>query len=120
MAADRDDRTGQVVGQRFRIDALIGRGAMADVYRALDTTTAAFVALKILRQALDGDPSAAPRFAREAEVQERIRHRNVAALLHTGVTDRNEPYLAVELLRGKTLRGVLKQAGRIEPRRAAS
>jgi eukaryotic-like serine/threonine-protein kinase len=120
VAADRVDRLGQVVGRRYRIDALIGKGAMADVYRALDTESQAFVALKILRQSLDADPSAEPRFAREAEVQERIRHRNVAALLHTGVTDYNEPYLAVELLRGKTLRGVIKQEGRIEPRHATS
>jgi eukaryotic-like serine/threonine-protein kinase len=120
VAADGGDRTGQIVGGRYRIDALIGRGAMADVYRALDTSTSAYVALKILREALDAEPSAEQRFAREAEVQERIRHRNVAALLHTGVTDRNEPYLAVELLRGKTLRTVLKKDGTVEPRRAAS
>lgn len=108
-----------MIGRRFRIDALLGRGAMADVYRALDTATAAYVAIKILRQSLD-DPSALPRFEREAEVQAEVRHHNVAALLDTGVTDRNEPFLAVELLRGKTLRGVLKQEGRVDPRRAAS
>jgi serine/threonine-protein kinase len=44
----------------------------------------------------------------------------VAALLATGVTERHEPYLAVELLRGKTLRGVVKAEGRVSPLRAAS
>src|SRR5215207_2723183 len=107
------DRTGQVIGQRFRIDALIGKGAMADVFRALDTQTAMYVALKILRTALD-DPSATLRFSREAEVQARLRHPNIAALLATGVTDHAEPYLAMELLRGKTLRGVIRQEGRID------
>jgi serine/threonine protein kinase len=54
-------------------------------------------------------------------VQARLRHRNVAALLATGVTtDKYEPYLAVELLRGKSLRSVLKSEGRVPPRRAAS
>ncbi|MBA3817660.1 MAG: serine/threonine protein kinase [Deltaproteobacteria bacterium] len=114
------DRTGQVIGERFRIDALIGKGAMADVYRALDQETAAFVALKILRTSLDGDPSARQRFAREAEVQARLRHRNVAALLATGITDQTEPYLAMELLRGKTLRGVIKREGQVDVRRASS
>ncbi|MDQ3365805.1 MAG: serine/threonine protein kinase [Myxococcota bacterium] len=114
------DRTGQVIGERFRIDALIGKGAMADVYRALDQQTAAFVALKILRTSLDGDPSARQRFAREAEVQARLRHRNVAALLATGVTEQAEPYLVMELLRGKTLRGVIKREGQVDVRRAAS
>ena len=114
------DRTGQIIGQRFRIDALIGKGAMADVFRALDLHTSAYVALKILRTSLDGDPSAPQRFLREAEVQARLRHPNIAALLATGVTDHGEPYLALELLRGKTLRGVIKQQGRVEARHAAS
>ena len=114
------DRTGQIIGQRFRIDALIGRGAMADVFRALDLQTSAYVALKILRTSLGGDPAAPQRFLREAEVQARMRHPNIAALLATGVTEHGEPYLALELLRGKTLRGVIKGEGRVEPRRAAS
>jgi serine/threonine-protein kinase len=92
---------------------------MADVFRALDLDTSAYVALKILRTALE-DSSAHQRFAREAEVQSRMRHPNIAALLATGVTDHHEPYLVMELLRGKTLRGVIKQDGRVEPRRASS
>jgi eukaryotic-like serine/threonine-protein kinase len=115
------DRIGQVIGRQYRLDALIGRGAMADVYRALDLATAAYVALKILRQHLDDyDPAARQRFAREADVQALLRHRNVAALLATGVTGEDEPYLVVELMRGKSLRGVIKSEGAIDPRRAAS
>jgi len=120
VTGDRRDRIGQVIGQRFRLDALIGKGAMAQVYRALDLRTSAYVAIKILRVAIDHDPAARQRFAREAEVQERIRHHNVAALLGTGVTEHDEPFLAVELLHGKTLRDVIKAATPVEPRRAAS
>lgn len=121
MPADRADRSGQVVAGRFRLDARIGRGAMADVYRALDLTTAAYVAVKILRATPEAaDPAAPRRFAREAEVQERIRHRNVAALLDTGWTPEGEPFLAVELLRGKTLRGALRREGPLDVRRAVS
>ena len=120
VSADLVDRIGQVIGERFRVDALIGRGAMADVYRALDLHTSAFVALKILRHHIESDPAARQRFMREAEVQARLRHRNVAALLQTGVTPNDEAFLAVELLRGKTLRGVVKQEGRVPPHRAAS
>jgi len=124
VTGDRTDRIGQVIGLRFRLDALIGKGAMAHVYRALDLHTSAYVAIKILRVAIDHDPAARQRFAREAEVQERIRHHNVAALLGTGVTEDDEPFLAVELLHGKTLRDVLKVSRtsneRVAPRRAAS
>ena len=96
------DRIGQVYGRQFRIDALIGKGAMADVYRALDLATAAYVALKVLKQHLDElDPAARQRFAREADVQAMLRHRNIAALLATGTTPDNQPYLVAELLRGR-------------------
>ena len=61
---DRIDRTGQIIGQRFRIDALIGTGAMAHVFRAVDTQTAAYVALKILKTSLESDPAARQRFSR--------------------------------------------------------
>ena len=120
MSGDRASRIGQVIGERFRVDELIGRGAMAEVYRALDLTTQAYVAVKILRHTHVADSVSLARFAREAEVQAKLRHRNVAALLSTGLTERQEPYLAVELLRGKSLRSVIKGEGRIEPRRAAS
>jgi eukaryotic-like serine/threonine-protein kinase len=113
-------RIGQLLDGRFRIDAAIGRGAMAEVYQALDLQTSAFVALKVLRHTAVEDAVSLARFAREAEVQGKLRHRNVAALLATGVTDKHEPYLALELLRGKSLRSVLKAEGRIQPRRAAS
>jgi eukaryotic-like serine/threonine-protein kinase len=114
------NRIGTVIGDRFRVDEMIGKGAMADVYRALDLQTQAFVALKILRTTHVTDGVSLARFNREAEVQERIRHRNVAALLDTGVTDMKEPFLAVELLHGKSLRSVIKAEGRVSPRRAAS
>jgi serine/threonine protein kinase len=120
VSADRVDRSGQVIGQRFRIDALIGKGAMAEVYRAVDLQTSANVAVKVLRSALISDSAIMQRFQREGEVQARLRHRNIAALLATGVTEKNEPYLVVELLRGKTLRGVMKQEGRVAAKRAAS
>jgi serine/threonine-protein kinase len=109
-----------VIGDRFRVDELIGKGAHAEVFRALDLSTSAYVALKILRHTHIDDSTTKARFVREAEVQARLRHRNIAALLATGVTDKHEPYLAVELLRGNTLRGVIKGEGRVSPVRAAS
>jgi eukaryotic-like serine/threonine-protein kinase len=119
VALERVDRTGQVIGRRYRLDRLIGRGAMAEVYQAADLQENTQVALKLLRGAHLTDQSAIARFKREAEVQARLRHRNVAALLATGVTEYQEPYLIVELLRGKSLRGAIK-AGAVEPVRAAS
>ena len=120
MADAKINRIGTTVGDRFRIDELLGRGSMAEVYRALDLETQAHVALKILRHTHITDAVSLARFGREVEVQARLRHRNVAALLANGVTDKREPYLALELLRGTTLRGVVKAGGPVAPLRAAS
>jgi serine/threonine protein kinase len=120
VLADPGDRVGSVIGRRFRIDALIGRGAMAEVYRAFDFETQVDIALKVLRRSLAGDAAIAQRFSREADVQAKLRHRNIAALLATGVTEHAEPYLAVELLRGHNLRQALKAEPRFAPRKAAS
>jgi serine/threonine-protein kinase len=113
------DRVGTVIDGRYQLAKLIGRGAMADVYRALDGAGQE-VAVKILRQSLRSDPEAVARFEREAHVQAMVRHRNVAGLYASGVTEVDEPYIVVELLRGKSLRTVIKTEGRVSARRAAS
>ena len=116
------DRAGSVIAGRYQLNRLIGRGAMADVYRAQDARRGdgGEVAVKILRQQLRSDAEAVARFEREAQVQAMVRHRNVAALLDSGVTAQGEPFLVVELLRGKSLRTVIKSEGRVTARRAAS
>lgn len=120
VRSDRGDRTGQVIGGRYRIDGPLGRGAMAEVYRAHDRQNGCDVALKIMKRSLSSDAAVVQRFAREADVQSVLRHRNIAALLATGMTEQEEPYLVVELLRGKTLRHALKEETKLPPRKAAS
>jgi eukaryotic-like serine/threonine-protein kinase len=116
------ERVGELLDDRYRLDQLIGRGAMADVYRAFDVASGGSVAVKILRLALSltNEGEAVRRFEREALVQAMVRHRNVAALYGSGVTRAGEPYLVVELLRGKSLRTVIKGEGRVSPARATS
>ena len=114
------DRAGSVIAGRYRLDKLIGRGAMAEVYRAADLERRAEVAVKILRTAVRGDAEAIARFDREAHVQAMVQHRNVAAIYDCGATEAGEPYLAVELLKGRSLRTVIKAEGKVSARRAAS
>lgn len=91
---------------------------MAEVFRATVLPDHTAVAIKILDQKLSSSPAAQQRFAREVQAQAMIRHRNVAALLGSGVTPQREPYLVLELLRGRSLRSVIKNEGAISPRRA--
>ena len=114
------DRAGEIIAGRYRLDSLIGRGSMADVYRAVDTKTGNAVAAKIVRATIAKDAEMARRFAREAHVQALVRHPNVAALYESGSTSASEPYLILELLRGKSLRTVLKQQGPMSAARVVS
>jgi len=92
---------------------------MADVFEAEDRRHGQAVALKILRAAVARDQEALERFHNEAVVQERIQHRNVARLYDVGICAAR-PYLAMELLLGRSLLTVIRKEGTVEPFRAAS
>ncbi len=114
------DRIGEVIAERYVLEARLGRGAMAEVYRALDRASRTHVAVKILKAAMARDPEQSARFEREAQVQGMVRHRNVAAIYGGGTTGRGEPFIVVELLRGKSLRTLIKADGKVPPSRAMS
>lgn len=90
-------------GGRYRSTGLLGRGGMADVHRAHDERLVRDVAVKVLRPGpgLDRD-----RFAAEAEVLAELRHPGIVALLDAGLDD-ELPWLALELVEGRTLREIM-------------
>lgn len=109
---------GEVIDRRYAVVRLIGRGAMADVFEAQDLERERrAVAVKILRASLAREPEARARFAREARVQQMIRHPNVAVMYGAGV-HAGSPYLAMELLPGRSLARVLHAEGRLAVGRA--
>jgi serine/threonine protein kinase len=110
---------GQVIDGRYTIIKLVGRGAMADVFEARDGATSEKVAIKILRDVVSQNPDAVARFEREAQVQQRIRHPNVAVMYGAGMHG-SSPYLALELLGGRSLLNVLRHEKRIPLMRAVA
>ena len=94
------------VGDRlgpYVVVAELGRGGMGVVFEATDERSGRAVALKVLPALDPVDASRRKRFAREAGALSAIRHENVAGLLDAGETERHV-YLAMEIVRGKTLR----------------
>lgn len=87
----------------FQLIAEIGRGGMGRVYRALDTSLERLVAVKVITgsSSTSGRPFAA--IKREAIAQARINHPRVVTIYYVG-RDENEPFLAMELIDGSTLR----------------
>ncbi len=74
---------GQHLG-RFRIDALVGSGGFAWVYRGYDPELDIPVAAKVLKPQFAGDPSFESRFRREASIAARLRHPNIVRILAVG------------------------------------
>lgn len=93
-----------VIGQsieNFRIEKQLGAGAMAAIYRAIDTTTNTPVALKLLHAAADDVVRA--RFQMEARTVRTLRHPNIVQVLDAGQTEKAIPYIAMTLVDGEDL-----------------
>ncbi|HUF28352.1 MAG TPA: serine/threonine-protein kinase [Gemmatimonadaceae bacterium] len=87
---------GQTLG-KYRIDAIIGSGGFAWVYRAWDPELEIPVALKILKPQYAGDPLFEQRFRREASTAARLRHPNIVKIYTVG-REREAVYFAMDFL----------------------
>jgi tRNA A-37 threonylcarbamoyl transferase component Bud32 len=105
----RDDR---LLGGRYRIARLLGRGGMAEVYEGFDERLHRNVAIKVLRPEMAAEPEVRRRFEAEARSAARLSHPNVVAIFDTG-EDGDLPYLVMEQLPGETLADRMR-AGRVD------
>lgn len=114
---------GTLLGGRYELDQIIGRGGMAEVWRGRDTRLERDVAIKRLRIDLASDPTFQARFRREAQSAAGLNHPNIVAVYDTGEeldpsTQVSVPYIVMELVEGVTLRDVLRDGRKILPERA--
>jgi len=107
-----------LLGERYRLDELIGRGGMAAVWRATDTVLGRPVAVKRLHAGLLADEELAERFRREALLVARLSHPNLVHLLDRG-DDARGPYLVLELVEGEDLKSRIRREGALAPEEAA-
>ena len=94
---------------KYRLLDLVGRGAMGQVYAAIDDHTGRKVAIKVVNADLEGEPDIRVRFFREAQTAARLVHRNVITIYDLG-EDYGSPFIVMELLRGWTLASYLNEA----------
>ncbi|HVJ16177.1 MAG TPA: serine/threonine-protein kinase [Polyangiaceae bacterium] len=97
-----EGRVGAVIGQRWRLDELLGVGGMASVYAATHRNGSR-VALKMLHPELAEYPDLCERFLEEGYAANRVGPPGVVAVLDEGVAEDGAVYLVMELLRGHTL-----------------
>jgi len=105
---------GELVGGRFRIVRLLGRGGMGEVYEAEDILLSERVALKTIRPEIATDPKTLMRFRHEIQLARRITHANVCRIFDLQMHQKNGApvaFLTMELLAGETLAARLERGG---------
>ncbi|MEV6579947.1 protein kinase [Streptomyces sp. NPDC051582] len=121
--ANGAELVGRVLGGRYRVTAMIGRGGMGVVARAVDELLGREVAVKVMRAYTDASaPELADlraRMQREAQAAARIRHAGVVTV-HDVTEEEGLPVIVMELVDGPSLDDVLERRGPLEPREAAA
>src|SRR5580692_3091122 len=105
--------SGAVLSGRYQIQGLIGRGGLARVYLAVDTTTGAEVAVKILDRDKVVSRTIRDRFLREVEIAARIGHPNIVRILDAGEQSDRAPFIVLEYLTGESVGDLLARERRM-------
>jgi serine/threonine protein kinase len=112
----------RVLGGRYEVGALLGRGGMADVFEGIDSRLGRRVAVKVLRRGLAEDPAFRSRFRQEAQAAARMSHPTIVRVFDAGedvVTDQEGathtvPFIVMERVEGRLLKDVITD-GPLDP-----
>ena len=111
-----------LVGGRYELGELLGRGGMAEVRKGTDTRLGRVVAVKRLRTDLASDATFQARFRREAQSSASLNHPAIVSVYDTGEEMADDgvaqPYIVMEYVAGRTLRDILREGRKILPERA--
>jgi hypothetical protein len=114
-----DDLVGTTIDGRFALTGLLGRGGMGVVYRACQLSMEREIAVKILKREHAENREAVQRFFREARAVSRLTDPHTVTVLDFGQTNDGLLFLAMEMLRGRTLFDAVRaEPGPMDPARA--
>ncbi len=117
-----DDLTGRIIAGKYRLQTILGEGAMGVVYRAdqlgAEDEPLRTVAIKMVRPGLTADASFARRFLREIRVTARLRNSHAVTVYDAGQAEGGRIYFAMEFVEGSTLHEILRNLGVLHARRA--
>jgi len=112
-------RVGAMVGDgKYRLDEALGEGGMGSVYAATQLESGRAVAIKFLHPEILANEQLVKRFNREAAALSQISHPNVVRVFEFGIDpELQAPFLVLELIRGRTLRAIVRETGPMSERR---
>lgn len=103
----------------YRIDALIGRGGMSEVYRAENPRLEKKVAIKVLSAELAGDQLFHERFLRESRMAASLEHPHVLPIFDAG-EENGVPYIVMRYIEGPDLKELVEREGRLSLERVVT
>jgi serine/threonine-protein kinase len=103
-----DPLPGRIIAGNFRVERLIGQGAMGNVYKAEQLSLGKAVAVKVLHPHLMDDEKLVGRFKREAKSASRLNHPNSIQIIDSGQDASGTLFIAMELLNGRDLAQVIR------------
>lgn len=118
----RDLTQQRLLGGRYELDGIVGRGGMAEVFRARDIHLDRIVGVKTMRNDLVRDQTFQARFRREAQSAASLNHPSIVAVYDAAedmVGGTPVQYIVMEFVEGRTLRDLLCDDRRLLPERAA-
>lgn len=107
-------KQGDVIIDRYRIKDILGEGGMAIVYLAFDMVNKKEVAIKMIKEETMKNPVNLSRFEREARAAASLNHQNVVRVINLG-TYEGRPFMINELVKGQTVKDLLKERGKFTP-----
>lgn len=106
----------RILKDRYRIDARLGRGAMGEVFRALDLETEDVVAIKTMAPDFARDPQYRKRFTREVTALQKLNHPNILGYIDAFITS-GHIFLVMEYVAGGTLERIIEAPEEMSPER---
>ncbi len=119
LLARAETRLGSTLRGKYQLDAILGLGGMAVVYRGTNVSVGRRCAVKMLHAELSVVPSIRERFLREGRAANAVRSAGIVDVLDTDVAEDGAAFLVMELLEGESVEALAeKSGGRLSPRRA--
>jgi serine/threonine protein kinase len=116
---NQDARSGEILGDKYRVLRFVAEGGMAAVYEAQHLVVKRRFAVKVLRADFSKRREILERFQREAETAGRLECENIAAAVDFGITTDGSPFIVMEYLVGESLDALLAREGHVPVGRGA-
>ena len=108
---EADNVIGTVIDGRFEVRDKLGQGGMGTVYRAWQRSVGREVAVKLMDRSYSREPMGVRRFLREARLASQLSHPNTVSVFDFGQAEDGRLFIAMELIRGRTLHDLVKADG---------